>query len=218
MPESGVLIIGDQIIGYSERYIYNCWDVPTDIKSNRYCAIVKPYLNVYGARYAYHNHVRYMYSGRYASINYTPIPCSDRYVFVNYLIAGKSDRYAYFYEDTGWRYCFYDCLLTQTPLLLKNPKYTNWEYIPQIINPEFKIWSHYELNENDISLHITSDNDANIFLNSGINKSSFSIVKESEKIYNITVYVNHVFDNDETINCHLTLFDKKGNYLKDGLW
>ena len=218
MPESGVLVIGDQVIGYSEHYVYACWDVNTDARTERSCAIESPFLLQSSSRYVYHEHVQYTFSGRYASILYDPIPVSDRYVYANYILNKTTERTCYFYPDTGYRYCFYESLLTQTPLLLKTPKYVDWEYIPQIINPEFKIWSHYDLNEDDISLHITSDNNANIFLNSGINKSVFKIEKESDKIYKITCYVDHVFDNGEEIDCHLTLFDVKGNHLKDGMW
>lgn len=218
MPDSGVLIIGDNIIGYAERYVYCSWDVPADILSQRTCGQLTPYLNVYSARYVFHEHIKHIYSERNVSIKYTPIPVTDRYAYADYVLNSVTTRYCYFYPDTGFRYCFYESLLKQTPLLLKVPKYTDWEYIPQIIHPEFKVWSHYDLDEDNISLHITSDNDVNIFLNSGINKSSFKIVKNSDKIYTITCYINHTFDNGEVIDCHLSMFDKKGNYLKDGLW
>lgn len=218
MPDSGVLVIGDQIIGYSERYIYVNWDIAPDVCVEVQAVLEMPYLGVSSVRYVYHEHVKYSYSNKWCSILYTPIPVSDRYIYLKYALHSNSERYAYYDIDTSIRYCFCESLLTQTPLLLKYPKYINWEFIPQIINPEFKIWSHYELDEDNISLHLTSDNGVNIFLNSGVNKSIFNIVKNSDKVYTITCYVDHVFSNDETITCYLTLFDKKGNHLKDGMW
>ena len=82
MPDSGVLVIGDQIIGYSERYIYVNWDIAPDVCVEVQAVLEMPYLGVSSVRYVYHEHVKYSYSNKWCSILYTPIPVSDRYIYL----------------------------------------------------------------------------------------------------------------------------------------
>jgi len=225
MPQTGVLILGDQIIGYTERWMYCYWDIDPEILSERNCSTVEPYYSYFSSRYASHEHIQYTYNTRWFYMEYEEIPVTDRWVYMYYSLTKYTERMFYFYPDTAERLCFYESLLTSTPLLLKYPKYYDWTYIPQVINPEFKVWSYYPINETDITLHIMSDgagiteDEQNIFLNSGVNPTKFKIEQEGNtEVYKIIVNVDAVFKNSEKIDLYFSLHDIKGNHLKPGLW
>lgn len=222
MPDTGILVLGDQILGYSEVYFYCYWDISPDLSTERKCSIVNPFLRFYSAREVMHEHVQYLYTTRWMWIQYLPIPVSDRLVYQFYKQTEYSEISCYVLENTQEVKCTYESLLTQTPLVLKYPKYYNWEFIPQILNPEFQIWSHYDINPREVYLHITSDKGKNIFISSSISPEKVSITKSSpdpnNRIFKVSFVCDTIFDNGEVVTCHLSLFDVKGNHLKPGIW
>lgn len=214
----GIIIVGGQTIGFTERQVYVYWDIAPDLRSNRFGFCENPYYVRSTARYIDHVHIQYLYITRWVHVEYDPIPTADRWVYVHYARCEHSERTIYWYPDTKERYVFAEGLLTNTPLLLKYPKYFNWNYIPQVLNPEFRIWSHYPIQEDDITLKITTDQGTIIYINSGTHPDKVEIVPDGEKIYKITFHVDHVFDPGEVVSCFLSLYDVKNNYLKDGMW
>ena len=218
VADNGIIIIGDQTIGYSERDTYIYWDVSSDMSSDRSCAIAVPYYQLINSRYVATEHIQHIYATRWVHIEYTPEPISERYIFMHYAACMHSERTVYYYPDTRERLMFVEGLLTATPLLMKYPKYYNWNYVPQILNPQFTIWSHYDLEETDVTLKIISSGGATIYLNSGTSPDAFSIEKTNDTTYVITVAVDHVFEPTETVTCYLTAYDVKDNYLKPGMW
>lgn len=218
MADNGIIIIGGQVTGYSERNVTVLWDIAPDLISERHILIETPYFELFTSRYVTHQHIQYVYCTRWMICKVEEIPLTERKIFVHYALCTKSERTIYYYPDTRERLMFTEGLYTQTPLLLKYPKYFNWSYIPQVINPEFKIWSYYDLNELDITVKITSVAGFILYMNSGVHKDKFIISKDNEYIYTITVIIDHVFDPSDTVSCHVTAFDIKQNYLKPGMW
>ena len=218
MSDNGIIVVGGQTTGYTERSIYVYWDISPDLSSERQCGIVTPYYVVSSTRYIAHQHIQYAYCNRWVAMEYTKIPVSDRKIFVHYAKCMHSERTMCYNPDTCERMIYVEALLTTTPLLIKYPKYFNWNYVPQIINPEFMIWSHYDLDIDNITLKITSTNGVLISLNSGANPDKFSIKKFSNNQYKLIFYVDHVFDPGDTVTCYVMAYDIKGNYLKPGMW
>ncbi len=218
MADNGIIIIGDQTIGYSERDVYVYWDLSADFTNERSCVLSEPYYQVVNSRYVITDHIQYVYTTRWTGLEYDPIPITERYVFMHYAKCEHSERTVYYYPDTRERLMFVEGLLTNTPLLLKYPRYFNWNYVPQILNPEFTLWSHYALEEGDITLKLMSSSGTTILLNSGSTPDLFTITKITDTQYNVVVSVDHTFDPGDTITCYLTAYDVKDNYLKPGMW
>jgi len=256
MANDGIVVVSDQTIGYTERLIHVQWDITPDLMTERELTLLKPYYSLYSARSINFARIQYLYMTRWIFLNYTPIPITERNIYVYYSLKTMSERYIYYYPDTRERLCYVESIFTNTPLLLKYPKYFNWTYIPQILTPEFIIWSYYPLDMDNVTIKIVGSSGTIINLNSGAHKEKFKITRpngapiletpstqipqlpqpdpfgadinkllmplagqsETDKQYKITVYVDHTFESNETINCYITAFDMKGQPLLPGLW
>jgi hypothetical protein len=218
MANSGVINLQEYIIAYEERNVYIYFDVPADAKTERSIITVEPFIREITTRYVYQEWIAYLYVNRWVTQNYVPIIVSDKYIYQKSYLRQFSDRYITYYQDTGYRYVFCEGLITQTPLLLKYPKYYDWTYVPPVISPTFQIWSFYPIDNSNITIFITTDKNRNFYIHSGNNFNAFKIKQLSDKIYEITVSVDAVFDYGEKITCQLSLYDIKGNYLKPGIW
>ena len=217
LTTDGILILAGQTIGYTEREVYVSWDIAPDLLTHRFFYNEEGFYRKSTYRYGTHEHIAYYYITRWIHVEYTPTPITERNVYVHYALCGIDSRTCYYYTDTRDRIVFAEGLYTNTPLLLRYPKYYNWAYIPQVLNPEFRVWSYYDIIESDITLKVVSDN-ATIYVNSGTDPDKFTVIKETNNIYKIKVNVDHVFDPNETVTCYLSLYDVKDNYLKDGMW
>jgi len=218
VAENGIIIIGDQTIGYSERSTYVYWDIAADAQSDRKILIKEPYYLVANGRHTTLNYVQSIYATRWTLLTYQPTPISERNIYLHYASCVRSERYTYYYPETGNRLVFVEGLMTNTPLLMKYPKYFNWNYVPQVLNPEFVLWSYYALEENDITIKLVSSGGSIILCNSGNETSKFTISNIADKQYKITVNIDHTFNTNETVTCYITAYDIKGNYLKPGMW
>lgn len=216
--QDGLIVVGDQTTGYTERQIYVQWDITSDLISERNVTLLKPFYLVSSTRNVTFVRVQYLYMTRWVHVEYEPIPVTERQIYVEYSLCQSSERTIYYYPDTRERLVFVEGLLTATPLVLKYPKYYNWTYVPQILTPEFIIWAYYPLNENDITFKVVGSSGTSIALNSGVHSSKFKIEKIADLQYKITILIDHTFENGETVNCYLTAYDVKGNELKQGLW
>lgn len=218
MADNGVIVVGGGTIGYSERNIYVYWDISADLSSDRSFLIETPYYVVANSRYIAHQHIQYIYNTRWMHIEYEPIPVTDRTIYVHYSKCFTSERSLYYHPDTHERMIYVEGLMTNTPLLMKYPKYFNWSYVPQVVNPEFIIWSFYDLDYSNVVLKLTSTNGVLLTLNSGTAPEKFDIQELSNNQYKITIFVDYVFDANDIITCYITAYDIKGNYLKQGMW
>lgn len=218
MADNGIIIIGGQTIGYTERNVYVYWDIASDMTSERGVALSAPYYLVPNARYTALNYILSAYTTRWTSLTYQPTPISERSVFMHYSQCVRSERGIYYHPETGNRLVFVEGLLTNTPLLMKYPKYFNWSYVPQVLNPEFILWSYYDLAVNDITVKLVSTAGITASANSGTDKSLFNIETLANHQYRVTVNIAQVFAPGDTVNCYVTAYDVKGNYLKPGMW
>jgi len=218
VADNGVVIIGGRTIGYTERNVHVYWDIAPDLITERTFHTPMPYYLIPNSRYVTHEHIQHVYITRWCHVEYDPQPISERHIFMHYALCAHSERKIYYYPDTRERWVFSECLLQNTPLLLKYPKYYNWNYIPQILNPEFILWSFYHIDESDIALQLMGSTGTNIYLNSGTAPDKFDIIQIAPDQFKITVHVDHVFEPNETVTCYLTAYDIKGNYLKPGMW
>ena len=86
-----------------------------------------------------------------------------------------------------------------TPVILKYPKYHNWEYIPRKITPEFDVWSYYELDENSINLTINTlrTSDGDVILPDIFEVLDFIDISLTDNLQGLTVYndVVYLLDN-----------------------
>ena len=218
MANDGVVVVGDSLQGYTERNIYVSWDINPDLRNERKAGIEIPYYRFHNFRYATHEHIDHIYTTRWSEVVRAYQPITERSVIFNYKQLVTTSRHVYVYQDTRERVGYTEGLFTQTPLLLKYPKYYNWSYIPQVINPEFKVWSYYDIDEDNITIKVISSNGKRVILNSGVNKDKFSIQKLTEHTWKITVYIDEVFEPDEKVSVYVTMYDIKGNELKPGFW
>lgn len=218
VADNGIIILGDNTLGYTERNIYVYWDISPDLTSQRHIALEVPFYRVMSSREIAHQHIQYIYATRWMHVEYEPTPITERKIFIHYALCLTSERVVYYYPDTRERLIYTECLLINTPLLMKYPKYYNWNFVPQILSPNFILWSFYELDIANISLQIIGSSGTSIIKNSLSHKDSFTIEPISEYQYSITVTIDHVFSPGETVTCYLTAYDMKGNYLKPGMW
>jgi len=218
MASEGVIVVGDSVEGYTERRIYVYWDINPDQTTERNCVIETPFYRIDDWRYATHEHIDHIYTTRWGLVVRAYQPITERTAYLNYKLIQVSNRYGYVYQDTRERHAFTEGLLTQTPLILKYPKYYNWKFIPQIINPEFNVWSYYDLDKDNITVKVLSDKGKQVILNSGTHKDKFVIEKVSKYVWKVKVYVDMVFEPGENVSVYVSMYDVKGNYLKPGLW
>ena len=218
MAKDGIIVVGDSLLGYTERVSYVYWDVNPDLISEKEVLIETPYIEIETFRYITHEHIDHLYTTRWSELIRAYQPVTEQIVTFNHKLIQFSNRYVYVYQDTRERIGYTEGLFTQTPLVLKYPKYYNWNYIPQIITPEFNVWSYYDLDTDNITIKIVSSKGTQIYLNSGINKDKFVIEKVASHQWKIKVYVDHVFEPGEKVSVYVTMYDVKGNYLKPGLW
>ena len=218
MADNGIIIIGDQTLGFSERETYVYWDISTDIQSERSILLLEPYYCISNGRHTTLNYVYSAYATRWTYLEYEPQPISERYIYLHYSTCTKSDRYIYYYPETRNRLVFVEGLFTNTPLLMKYPKYYNWNYIPQTINPEFIVWSFYDIEKNDVTIKLISNTGDTVSINSGITPQKFNIEKIADKQYKITAFIDYTFDPGVQVTCYISMYDVKGNNLKPGMW
>jgi len=216
LTRDGVTTVGSQTIGYTERQIYVDWDISPDLRSSRQFYSPEAFYRVPNGRYVTQNYIEHVYDTRWVHLEYQPTPITERDIFVYYADCNISERSIYYYPDTGYRQLFVESLYTNTPLLLKYPKYYNWDYVPQVIKPEFTLWSYYPLVEDDIILKVMTDSGKELYVYA--KDGNVTIEKKSDTIYKITFDLDEVFDPGEQITCYISVYDIKGNYLKDGLW
>ena len=213
----GIAVVGGVTKGYTQRQIVIEWDVAPDTITERQI-YTNGFYRFITSRYFTTKDILYLYNTRWTGLCYDPQPITERFIFVHYIKRVFSDRTIYWYPDTKERMVFVESLYTATPLLLKYPKYMNWNYIPQVITPEFRIWSYYPLDEDSIVLRITTDLGKLIILKSSVDKDKFNIQYEGNHVYKIRVTVDEVFEPGEKVTCYLSLYDIKENYLKEGMW
>jgi hypothetical protein len=218
VADNGIVIIGNQTVGYTERNIYVYWDISPDLMTQRHIALEVPYYLVMSAREIAHQHIQYIYNTRWMHVEYEPTPITERHIFIHYALCLSSERVIYYYPDTRERLMYSECLLVNTPLIMKYPKYYNWAHVPQILSPSFLLWSFYPLDYENITVQLIGSSGNNIIKNSLSNNADFRIEKIAEYQYNVSVAVNHVFAPGETVTCYVTAYDSKGNYLKPGMW
>jgi hypothetical protein len=218
MADNGIIIIGNQTIGYTERQTYIYWDISPDMSDERNVYIKPPYYLVNNNRYAGLNYVLSIYTTRWTGMEYEPVPMSERTIFLYYSQCIRSERTTYYYPETGNRLVFVEGLLTNTPLLMKYPKYFNWNYVPQILNPEFILWSFYPLSTSDITVKLMSTTGISVSVNSGVEPDKFTITTLSNNQYKIVANVDQTFPAGDHVSCYITAYDSKGNYLKPGMW
>lgn len=218
MANEGFYSIGDHILGYTERNVLVQWDINPDLRSDRLTHIETPYYVVFDARYGTFQEILYIYITRWVATEVDGPPGTERLVALQGVVCHTSDRQACFYLDTGFRWAIAQGLFTNTPLLLKYPKYYNWSYIPEVLTPEFQIWSFYELDTSDIGIKLVGSESGTVELHSGRDADKFEITKISDKIWKIRVTVDKKFQAGETITCYVSAHDVYGQFLKDGLW
>ena len=218
MASEGIVTVGNQVVGYSERNCYCYWDINPDLTSNRDTVIEEPFYRLENYRYCIYNEIDHIYMTRWAYLVRAYAPITERHIKFNFKKVWYSNRIIYYYLDTRERLAFTEGLLTQTPLILKYPKYYNWNYIPQVINPEFYVWSYYKLDESSIILKVVSSSSTSITINSGLNPDKFKIEKVSKYMYKVRCYIEHIFEQGDQVSIYVSLNDEKGNYLKPGLW
>jgi len=226
MGDTGFSILGDHILGWSDLEVLVYSDIPVDLLTERTCSTPAPFIQFVSFRYTSLNYIQTFFHGRFVSGVYKLPEATDRKIYVHYRDLRISDRYCSFLPETNEIRAFFEGLLTTTPLTLKYPKYYNWNYIPRQINPKFNIWSFYDLDLDSVTIHITTNNSGNpslnkdIFLNSGLDSDKFEIIQHetNKKLWEITVFVDEVFENGEEVITYVSMNDVKGNHLKDGLW
>lgn len=218
MADNGIILIGDQVIGYTEREVYLYWDMDPDVISDRGILLHTPYYLISNSRHTALNYVCSVYATRWVFLEYKPTPITERKIYLCYALCNKSERTIYYHPETRDRLVFVEGLLTNTPLLMKYPKYYNWNYVPQMLNPEFILWSYYILELNDITVKLVSSLGDIITVNSGTHSTLFNIVTLPNNQYKITVTIDHIFEPSDTVTCYITAYDCKGNYLKSGMW
>ena len=216
--------IADWIQADSEVNVYVYWDITPDRYDERNHFCIYGFERHVDARYCTYWEILYLYVTRWTYLYYEPTPITERNVYLYHCLTVNTERNVYFYLDESLRYMFVEGLLTQTPLLLKYPKYYTWEKIPRVLTPEFKIWSYYPLKEEDLTVRVISDGagDPNKAYNKIFSKTltpdKIIIEKVTDKIYNIKVIIDHVFEPAEEVQIYICAFDIHGNYLKPGLW
>jgi len=218
MANEGFFVVGDHLLGYTERTALVQWDIAPDLRSDRFVAITTPFYRIFDARYGTQRHILHAYMTRWVTTVVDGPPGTERMVYVLGVECHTSDRMGYFYLDTGVRYGIAEGLYTNTPLLLKWPKYHNWAYVPEILTPEFQIWSFYELDTSDIQIKIVGAETGTVVLHSGRDRDKFEIEKISDNIYQIKVIVDTQFQDGEQLTCYVSAHDVKGNWLKPGIW
>jgi len=217
--QSGLLVFGSVILGFDSRTCFVAFDVAPETKSERFIYVAPAYITYTTWRYAKYNYVLKIFTTRYTYIEYKGFPYDERKIKVLYGIKYIDERHCYYYFLHNEVKCYCEGLFTNTPLLLKNYKYNNWERIPNVITPEFYIWSFYPLDENSIELLIhNKTKDEYILLSSSTDKDKFKIEKVSNYVYKITVFVNEFFENGTVLDLYLSVYDIHGNYIKDGIW
>ena len=218
MASEGILVVGDKVVGYTERNGYLYWDISPDLLSERKIVIETPFYRITNWRYVALEKIDHIFTTRYARVERAYQPITERKILLSYKLLQWSDRKIYAYQDTRERTIFVEGLFTQTPLLLKYPKYYNWHYVPQVLTPEFYIWSYYPLDENEITLKVVTDKGKKIVLNSAKDREKFKIEKLKNKKYKVTVFIDEVFEEGEKVSIYLSAYDIKGNELKPGFW
>ena len=218
MADNGIIIIGNLTTGYTERETYVYWDVAPNTLDERTMALAEPYYLEWTAVYSAINYILTIYTTRWTCMDYTPTPMSEITTYLCYSELAWDERTCYFYLDTRDRWAFVEGLFTNTPLLMKYPKYYNWSYVPQVLNPQFILWSYYPLATNDITVKLMSVAGASVIVNSGTDASKFTLTPIGNNLYQIDVNVEHTFNTGDQVTCYITAYDTKGNYLKPGMW
>jgi len=218
MPGTGIGILSDWFTDQNERNIYVYWDITPDRRDERIGKLGLSYIEKFSARNIIYEHILYTYISRWIGLYYQPTPITERNILIYWCQSFSSSRYIYYYLDESLRYCYIHGLLTSTPLLLKYPKYYNWDKLPRVLTPEFLIWSYYDLDENSVVVKVMSDKGYNKTFSKNLTPDKISIEKISDKIYKITVNIDNVFEDNEEVSIYISCFDKWGNYLKPGLW
>ena len=225
---SGVYTVGDKVIAYSERQFTIKYDISPDLRTERQFTLESPYVVYTSWRYFTQNYVLKALAERKFFIQRSEKPYfGERNFFIQWCHKTYSQR-TFFVQKNIWiRNFVVNSLYTNTPLLLKYPKYYNWDYVPNVLTLEFKVYSFYPLSEDDITVYITSrtnPEEHNLVLNSAIDRDKFEIKILSQYpnnrgfIYSIKVYVPVVFDYGEELEIGFSCFDIHGNELKKGLW
>jgi len=218
MANTGIITLGNYILGFDSRYCVFKYDVQPELKYEIKC-ITSGFLRFNTWRYIHYNYIIKVFTTRYVHIVEEKKPYSEKKIYMLYGIRYKDERYCYYYYLQNEVKCYFESLFTQTPLLLKNYKYNHWERIPNLISPEFYIWSYYPIDEKSIEIFIHDKTNDRLIVYSYItDKDKFKIEKIKEKIYKVSLEVDVFFENGTELDIYISLYDIKGNYLKDGLW
>jgi hypothetical protein len=145
LKQNSIVVYSDHIEGIDERYSGLKVYINPDLTSERNCYTPKGYLERYTAKICQSSWKFHTFTTRYCGQKYNPIPVSDKKIFMLYAQRECSDRYCYTILDTSWKYCYTEGKVTNTPLIMKYPKYYNLPELPLAIYVDFKVYSFYKL-------------------------------------------------------------------------
>lgn len=219
----GFIDFGSYILGYRETYCYFYTDVSPDLQRNQTCYFGGAFLRYDRFYYGSFDSILSRAIGYYIYHEHLGPPYIHYRIFVHYADKRKSDWNCYYLIDTTTYYCYTESLFTNTPLVLKYPKYYNWYRIPQILTPKFTIWSFYDLDLTSIDIYIKYErNNRTIMkiLNSALNRDKINIRRNNgnPNIYEIEAYFDDIIPENTEVEIGIACQDIKGNWLKDGLW
>lgn len=218
LHQNEVIAFQDKITGIDERYAGLSVYINPDLVSERNAFVPAGFVSYFNARLIQLRWYFHTFTTRYIGMDYLPIPVSDKRIFMLYAQRHCDDRYCYTELDTSWKYCFCEGKVVNTPLLMKYPKYTDVDYLPLVITPNFKVWSYYELDLNSLTVLIkdTTNNQEYLF-NYANNKDKFRIIQHKTNngfIYDITLYPDLVFMPNSKIEIYIDVLDIWGNRIK----
>jgi len=218
MAQTGIITIGNFILGFDARTCYVEFDIAPELKSERHIH-TSAFERYTSWKYCVYEYILYTFTTRYIHFLEEGSPYSEKYSYVHWAVKRYDERYAYYEFIHNEVKCFCEGLFTHTPLLLKNFKYNNWQYIPNVITPEFYIWSFYELDINsvEIMIHNKTTNEYIVYTYN-TDKDKFEIEKLTDYVWKIKLSVDVFFENGTEIDIYISVYDVHGNALKEGLW
>lgn len=220
----GFLDFGSYLLGWRETNCYAYFDVPSDLQRNIDIFVPQPFIRKETWLYCSYDYVLNTFFSVYTFAPHQGNPYRHINVFYNYALKLKNDINCFYYINTQDILCFVESAFTNTPLVLKYPKYYGWERVPQILSPRFTIWSYYEIDISSINVYIRYQNAENQYvlsiLNPMVHKDKVIVKRDvgNDKIYIIEAYFPDVIPPNRKVEIGISLQDVKGNQLKQGFW
>lgn len=219
----GFINFGSYTLGYREITCYFYQDIAPELQRNQRCYLSGAFIRNDRFWYGSFNSLLSSFISFYIYHIHIGPPYTHFNIFIHYAEKRKTEWKCSFNIDTSTFMCYTESVFTNTPLLLKYPKYYNWYRIPQVLTPRFTIWSYYDLDLTSIDVFIkyTKSNKTILkILNSAVNKDKVIIKRRQEnaQIYEIEAYFDDIIPENTEVEIGITCQDIKGNWLKDGLW